>query len=372
MDYAAYYAGAPPPPSFAGHYMNMAHLPPNLHEESNGSSPDHMDQPNFLAYDTSFPGFEPNSMLTSTSESSQQNLPMTHVGSVDSGVGLEVDVDGSQQAINPATGQLLNGGISQNGNAPRGSSEEKEMTNLTPAQSRRKAQNRAAQRAFRERKERHVRDLEAKLTALESQSHSLQSDNERLKLALQRVETENEILRATSATNPLSLSLPGSPSGEETDGLVNGESGKSETRGKAIEKMLENGEAALGPSSWKPRKIDIPVTLPDKGTAGPNSAASAKPSSPSHSTHFPGRRLVPSLNGSRGMVSKSSTLLPAAKTWDLIYAHPLFKQGLIDIGDVCDRLRGLAKCDGQGPVFEETDVIRVVEGARRGGGDELI
>jgi hypothetical protein len=52
------------------------------------------------------------------------------------------------------------------------------------------------QRAFRERKERHVRDLEAKLLVLESSNHSLQSDNERLKLALQRARAENEILRA--------------------------------------------------------------------------------------------------------------------------------------------------------------------------------
>ena len=105
---------------------------------------EHMDQPNFLAYDTPFSGFEPSPMLPTTSDSPQQRMSMTHVGSVDSGVGLEVDLDGSQQQINPATGQLLNNTIPQNGNGPRGSSEEKEITNLTPAQSRRKAQNRAA------------------------------------------------------------------------------------------------------------------------------------------------------------------------------------------------------------------------------------
>ena len=230
-----------------------------------------------------------------------------------------------------------------------------------------------SQRAFRERKERHVRDLEAKLTALESQSHSLQSDNERLKLALQRAETENEILRATSATNPLSLSLPGSPGAEDPDGLLNGESGKGESRSKAIEKMLESGEATMGPSSWKPKKIDIPVTLPDKGILGPNAIAAMKSNSPSQPVPFlQGRRVVTHLNGPRGVMSKSSTLLPAAATWDLILSHPLFKQGLIDIGDVCERLRGMAKCDGQGPAFDESDVIRVVEGSRRGGGDELI
>jgi hypothetical protein len=59
----------------------------------------------------------------------------------------------------------------------RSSSEEKESA---PAQSKRKAQNRAAQRAFRERKEQHVRDLEDKVNNLEQASNTLQADNERL------------------------------------------------------------------------------------------------------------------------------------------------------------------------------------------------
>jgi len=55
-----------------------------------------------------------------------------------------------------------------------------------------------SQRAFRERKERHVRDLEQKLSDLEQASNSLHADNERLKQQLAKVATENEILRATS------------------------------------------------------------------------------------------------------------------------------------------------------------------------------
>ena len=41
-----------------------------------------------------------------------------------------------------------------------------------------------------------MRDLEAKLNLLTTTTSSLQSDNERLKLMLQRAETENEILRS--------------------------------------------------------------------------------------------------------------------------------------------------------------------------------
>lgn len=65
-------------------------------------------------------------------------------------------------------------------------------------------------------------------------------------------------------------------------------------------------------------------------------------------------------------------LLPAAATWDVIQNHPLVRQGHVDIADVCERLRGAARCDGSGPVFSERDVRKAVEESRRGGGDELI
>ncbi|KAF2834259.1 hypothetical protein M501DRAFT_1020929 [Patellaria atrata CBS 101060] len=185
----------------------------------------------------------------------------------------------------------------------RASSEEKET--LTPAQSRRKAQNRAAQRAFRERKERHVKDLEAKLSALESSASSLQSDNERLKLALQRATTENEILRATSST----LSLPPSPT--------------------------------------------TPPEAYTATTAGLTRSGSS------------------SMRNGNGW-DVAGSMLPAGATWDLIQAHPLVKQGLVDIGDVTERLKRVARCNGQGPVFDEGEVWRAVEESRRAGGDELI
>ncbi|KAL1613199.1 hypothetical protein SLS60_001431 [Paraconiothyrium brasiliense] len=241
-----------------------------------------------------------------------QGLPTTHgspdpaiaatpmqVGSLDSGIGGDVE--------------------DSRGSRTRSSSEEKEA-GLTPAQSRRKAQNRAAQRAFRERKERHVRDLEAKLSALESSTHSLQSDNERLKLALQRARTENEILRATTghsptSSRPVSASYPspGAHLPEEGDDVYNVQE-------------LSNGSV---------------VNSADKD-------------------HAASRR------------KNKSREIPAAQTWDFIQSHPLVKQGLVDIADVCERLKGAARCDGNGPVFEETIVWAAIESSRRTGGDELI
>ncbi|BDD59971.1 hypothetical protein MAP00_005138 [Monascus purpureus] len=199
----------------------------------------------------------------------------------------------------------------------RSSSEEKES--LTPAQNRRKAQNRAAQRAFRERKERHVRELEEKVASLEQASKTLQADNERLKQELTRFATENEILRATSkaaaqsnhndhARSPLEEPVPGPMEYSPTDFF-----------------SLIAPEGGLNP----PHRVTFDETTGEK-------------------------------------------LLSAAATWDLIQSHELFKRGLVDIGDISERLKGLAQCNGQGPAFKESQVRQAIQASVAGGSDELI
>lgn len=74
--------------------------------------------------------------------------------------------------------------------------------------SKRKAQNRAAQRAFRERKEKHLKDLEQKVQDLENASESANHENSILRAQVDRLQTElreyrrrlqtAELTRATS------------------------------------------------------------------------------------------------------------------------------------------------------------------------------
>ncbi|KAF8640815.1 hypothetical protein AX17_000464 [Amanita inopinata Kibby_2008] len=59
----------------------------------------------------------------------------------------------------------------------------------------RKEQNRAAQRAFRERKEKHVKDLEDQVAALEAKNEQATSENENLRDLLTRLQTENVMLK---------------------------------------------------------------------------------------------------------------------------------------------------------------------------------
>ncbi|KAF2469697.1 uncharacterized protein BDR25DRAFT_288665 [Lindgomyces ingoldianus] len=59
---------------------------------------------------------------------------------------------------------------------------------------RRRAQNRAAQRAFRERKEKHARDLEAQLTALTDKYNKLETSHTELNAAYDKLRKTIELL----------------------------------------------------------------------------------------------------------------------------------------------------------------------------------
>lgn len=65
-------------------------------------------------------------------------------------------------------------------------------------------------------------------------------------------------------------------------------------------------------------------------------------------------------------------LLAAAASWDFIIAHPLTRQGVVDIPAVSEILKSKAKCDGQGPVFAERDIVAAIEESVGGDGDELL
>jgi hypothetical protein len=83
-----------------------------------------------------------------------------------------------------------------------------------------------------------------------------------------------------------------------------------------------------------------------------------------HDNKTPSHRIVTSDAGEK--------LLAAGATWDLIINHDLFKRGLVDVGDVSDRLKNQAKCDGQGPVFEERAILQAIELSVASGSDELL
>ena len=144
---------------------------------------------------------------------------------------------------------------------------------------------------------------------------------------LQRAQTENEILRATASSSPTANHPPGF--------------------------------------------VDDPSLLPSSRTSKTSPSRSEE-------SHFDSTRLANGLlstespNKSRRLSSNESNLLSASATWDLLQSHPLYLSGAVDIGEVCERLKKMARCDGMGPMFEEAEVRKVIEEVGRSGGDELI
>ncbi len=166
-----------------------------------------------------------------------------------------------------------------------------------------------------------MHNLEAKLSTLESSIHLLQSENERLTLAMQNLSIENETLRAGRSLT--SLHFP-SVSYASADARVPGEH-KNDNR-------WFNAQSFEG--------VGVESTTDNRHTG-------------SHQT-------------TRGRT------ISASQVWDVIQAHPLIKQDLVDISQICERLKSTAKCDGYDLMPEESTVLQAVEEASNGGIDQLL
>ncbi|SPO03869.1 related to YAP1 - transcriptional activator involved in oxidative stress response [Cephalotrichum gorgonifer] len=333
MDYSQqqYFGGAQEPQQQPYHqYMGIAPLTPsNSHSAAsddfnNTSPPEVFDQfPSDQPYQPFDGGFRPHF--------NQPAFPGPPTPPNQAGQAGHLVLNGDSQAVKQLPLDGLAAGKTEPGaedslhtqtllaqqQARRGQSNSDE-DDMTPAQSRRKAQNRAAQRAFRERKERHVKDLENRLASLEDAQNLTANENERLKRDLQKMNTENEILRATSGI-PHNSSAPNS--------------------------SLSPEPTTTGPLHYNPTDFYTNVLS-------------------LHENKTPSHRIVTSEDGEK--------LLAAGATWDLIISHELFKKGLVDIGDVSERLKHKARCDGMGPVFLESVIIEAVESSVASGSDELL
>ncbi|GAB7362799.1 hypothetical protein MBLNU230_g3102t1 [Neophaeotheca triangularis] len=218
----------------------------------------------------------------------------------------------------------------------RDSSEYKSQCPLTPAQSRRKAQNRAAQRAFRERKERHVRDLESKLHSLTSTTTSLQAENAQLRRLLHKAATKNEMLRAGPGEEAATTKTP---SGRADSPKLP----STLTPAPSLDERTPPLDTSLPTSAPFPKApvLASPISSPDTPTV-------AKPPPASLETPH---------------------TLSAPQTWELLQSHPRFLAGEVDLREVCKSLAERGRVvEGRGMVWEEGEVRGVVEGVARGDG----
>ena len=70
--------------------------------------------------------------------------------------------------------------------------------------------------------------------------------------------------------------------------------------------------------------------------------------------------------------STGERLYGVGATWDFIQNHELFRKGMVDITEISQRIQPHALCDGTGPAYPESEIIKAIEDSVSGAGDELI
>ncbi|KAI9818803.1 MAG: DNA-binding transcription factor yap1 [Pycnora praestabilis] len=116
----------------------------------------------------------------------------------------DVDVHDKRKSIDDYDDEEDGGGKRREGDDKTAKKPGRKPLTSEPT-SKRKAQNRAAQRAFRERKERHLKDLETKVDDLEKASESANHENGLLRAQVDRLQTELREYRKRLSTNGSSL-----------------------------------------------------------------------------------------------------------------------------------------------------------------------
>lgn len=164
---------------------------------------------------------------------------------------------------------------------------------------------------------------------MDAHSTDLMTENERLKRELDRIATQNEILRATTTPKR-------APPQEQSH--------DAHREGPSSPEGLTSGPMIYSPSTFN-------AAFAGHHTSGPEEPISH-------------RIEISATTGER--------LLATGAAWDFIQHHELYRRGLVDIADVSERLKEKVVCDGAGPTFSERDVIQAIEDSEGGAGDELI
>ncbi|KAF7728608.1 DNA-binding transcription factor yap1 [Apophysomyces ossiformis] len=254
---------------------------------------------------------------------------------------------------------------------------------------RRKEQNRAAQRAFRERKERYVKELETKIKLMEAahaeQTARLQNENQRLKEIIQRLESQSnsynsnptpskedamDISPTTSSPMKFQSPVPSSPEPSfspkptrvpssavacirDKDGVSFCERLKEEVCSSAFNQLLS--EPLFDSSGFLNDAVTrnpVPIVTAsldeDKDDKSVDSMMAMY-------DKFAEQMASQELNDT---IISGPHLISCAEIWRRVTKHPRFEE--FDLEDLCEKLKKRAKCSHTGPVVEEDEFQEVL------------
>lgn len=171
-------------------------------------------------------------------------------------------------------------------------------------QRKKKAQNRAAQRAFRERKETKLKDLEARLLQSEEEKQKLLDQLDMARQQNLSIQSENDVLRSRGAVSNSKFTFP-------------------ESQQDFIESMMSGSKHIINPEYSKMTIYDNP--------------------------DVPGAKLL-------AMTAVWDYIQLKAQQHDVEYQD-------VDVGEIIGQLRGNERCHGYGPAYPLELVDQVVENA---------
>ncbi|KAI8143061.1 hypothetical protein BJV82DRAFT_613360 [Fennellomyces sp. T-0311] len=263
---------------------------------------------------------------------------------------------------------------------------------------RRKEQNRAAQRAFRERKERYVKELETKIKFLEdTHTTSLQAvhqENEDLRNVIKRMESELLAVKGAAASfneqlNRLreqGMDVPTFTLPEPMDSDNDEEN--EPPAAKRIMRVAPSAVACIrdkdGVSFCERLKEEVCSSAYDQLLSEPlfdssgvlNDAVTQRPvpivtgmeESKTSMRHDIDRFMDTMVDRTiLDPAMHETKLLPCNEVWSRLSEHPHFEQFDLDL--LCDELKRKAKCSHDGTVLEEeelSEVLRKMEASLAG------
>ncbi|KAI7889587.1 uncharacterized protein EV154DRAFT_514231 [Mucor mucedo] len=228
----------------------------------------------------------------------------------------------------------------RNSNSSQGSNSS--VTLAADQRIRRKEQNRAAQRAFRERKERYVQELQDKIKQIEAahaiQVSRLEEENLKLKNEL------SELKDSKREQSPTPSRIPSSAVAciRDKDGVSFCERLKEEVCSNAYDRLLTE------------QLFDAHGFLNE--TMSPVPIITSTKKQPSKIDFFD--ELEQSLNATPLEEPTNLDLISCSVVWNRMANHPLFEK--FDQDALCHELKKRAKCSTTGPVFEEFEVQEVL------------
>ncbi|KAI7887600.1 uncharacterized protein EV154DRAFT_567299 [Mucor mucedo] len=214
---------------------------------------------------------------------------------------------------------------------------------------RRKEQNRAAQRAFRERKERYVKELQLKIREMEKKHEAevtrVKKENESLKELVKKMEAEIYTLKGAAIAFDVSihklreagldvqqLHPRDSPSPPHSDR-------QSPTRSNSNERRHEF-------ERFKTYRNDhLMSTDEDNDEEGEEAS-------------FAEREISRFDHKVDPIINSGIKLIPCSQIWERLSQHPNFDE--FDMDRLCEELKKKAKCSGTGPVIPESELQEVL------------